>query len=80
MPLTATPAPDTFTAVVPVRLVPVIVTGTAVPCKPEEGEIEASVGPCTVNVTVLLVAPFVVVVTFLEVRPAPGAIVKVAVI
>ena len=80
MPLTVTPAPDTFTAVVPVRLVPVIVTGTLVPRRPEVGEIEASVGPCTVNVTVLLVAPFVVLLTFLAVSPAPGVIVKVAVI
>jgi len=80
MPLAVTPAPDTFTAVVPVRLVPVIVTGTAVPSMPEDGEIEASVGPCTVNVTVLLVAPVVVVLTFLAVSPAPGVIVKVAVI
>lgn len=36
--------PDTFTAVAPVRLVPVRVTGTVVPLTPDTGEIEVSVG------------------------------------
>jgi len=42
--LTVTPVPDTFTAVAPVRFVPVRVTGTAVPRTPEVGAIEARVG------------------------------------
>jgi hypothetical protein len=42
--LTVTPAPDTLMAEAPVRLVPVSVTGTAVPLTPELGAIEASVG------------------------------------
>ena len=50
--LTAMSDPETVTAEVPVRLVPVRVTGTAVPRWPLFGEIEVSVGtgtagPCT---------------------------------
>jgi len=47
IPLTVTPVPDTFTAVAPVRLVPVSVTGTAVPRAPEVGAINVSVGTAT---------------------------------
>ncbi len=74
-----TPAPDMFTAVAPVRLVPVKVTGTVVLCRPEAGLIEASVAPCTVKVTVLLFPPGVVTLTVLAERAAPVVIVKVAV-
>jgi len=42
--LTVTPVPVMFTANVPVRLVPVSVTGTEVPRKPVLGEMEVSVG------------------------------------
>ena len=59
------PFPDTFTAVAPVRLVPVRITGTVVPWAPEVGLIEVSVGPCTVNVTVLVVPMGVVTLTVL---------------
>ena len=81
-PLTAMlpPPPATFTAVEPVKLVPVSVTGIAAPPRaPEVGLIEASVGPVTVNVTVLVVAPDVTTATFLVPRVAPAAIVNVAV-
>ena len=40
-----TPAPRPFTAVVPVRLAPVKVTGTVVPRSPVLGLIEVSVAP-----------------------------------
>ena len=62
---TVTPEPDTVTAVVPVRWVPVRVTGTVVPRAPEAGEIAVRVAPCTVNATVLLVRPSAVTLTFL---------------
>ena len=78
-PLTVTPPPATVIAVAPVRLVPVRVTGTAVPRKPVLGAIEASVGPITVNVTVLLVPPGVVTLTFLAVIAAVFEIAKFAV-
>jgi hypothetical protein len=42
--LTVMPVPDTFTADVPVRFVPVKVTGTATPRPELAGEIEVSVG------------------------------------
>src|SRR6266404_59060 len=45
--LTVTNVPDTVIAVVPVRLVPARVTGTAVPRAPVAGRIEASVGAAT---------------------------------
>lgn len=69
--VTVTPVPATFTAVAPVKLVPVRVTGTlmvVVPRLAEEGEMDASVGPCTVNVTVLVV-PFGVT-TRMDLAPA----------
>src|ERR1700675_1136380 len=78
--LTVTPVPDTVTAVVPVRLVPVRVTGTAVPLAPDVGEIEVSTGPTTVNVTGPLTPPAVVTVTVLPVIAAVFAMVNVAVI
>src|ERR1700741_1063294 len=77
--LAVTPVPDTFTAVVPVRLVPVIVTGTLVPRAPDVGAIEVSVGPITVNVTVLLVRPNDVTLTFLGVVDAVVEITSLAV-
>ena len=44
IPLTVMPVPDTFTALVPVRRVPLRTTATLVPCEPEEGVIEFSTG------------------------------------
>jgi hypothetical protein len=83
MPLTVTPLPDTATVVpVAVKLVPTRVTATAVPCRPEMGEIEVNVavgGLTTVNVSVLLVPPGAVTVTVLGVSPAVAVIVKFAV-
>jgi len=79
-PETVTRVPDTATAVVPVRLVPVRVTVTGGPLRlPEFGEIEFRVGPSTVNVTVLLVAPLVVTLTVLAPSVAPAVIASVAV-
>src|SRR5438105_40442 len=79
-PLTATPAPDTLTAVTPVNPVPVMVTGeTLVPRAPDAGLTEVTVGPSTVNVTALLVPPGVTTVTFLAVAAAPAVIVNVVV-
>ena len=67
-----TPLAEAFTAVAPVRLVPVRVTAGAVPCVPDVGVIEVSAGPVpTVNVTLLLVPPGVVTLTF---RPPCGAV------
>jgi hypothetical protein len=60
-----TPLPETLTAEAPARLVPVSVTGTVVPRRPEFGEMLASVGgsgTVTVNCTPLLVPPPVVTV------------------
>lgn len=74
-----TPVPDMVTAVAPCRSVPVSVTGTVVPRTPVVGLIEASVGPVTVNGTVLLVPPGPVTVTVLAPSVAPAVIVKVAV-
>ena len=84
--LTVTPVPPMVTAVAPVRLLPVNVTATTlgeptVPGAPALGAIEVTVGVLpTVKVTVLLVPPGVVTVTFLAVSAAPLEIVKVAVI
>jgi hypothetical protein len=78
--LTVTPVPDTVTAVAPVRLTPVMVTGTTVFSTPLLGVIEVSDGPTTVNPTVLLVPPGVVVMlTVLAPRVAVAERVKVAV-
>lgn len=62
------------------KLVPVKVTGTDVPRNSVAGEIDASAGAggaTTVNVTLLLVPPGVLTVTFLAVSAAFGATVKV---
>jgi hypothetical protein len=82
--LTVMPPPLRVTDVVPVRLLPLKVTGTARPCVPVFGEIEVSTGTAagvTVNapVRMLLVPPGVVTLTFLAVSAALPAIVKVAV-
>jgi len=66
--------------VAPVRLLPFRVTATVVLCKPEVGEIDVSVDPCTVNVAELEVPLGVVTVTFLLERLAPFEITNVAVI
>lgn len=63
----------------PVRPPPVTVTGTVVPLTPEFGAIEVTNGFRTVNVTVPLVPPAVVMLTFLAVPFAVGEIVNVAV-
>jgi hypothetical protein len=78
-PLTVMPPPDTFTAVAPVSPVPLSVTGTLVARWPEVGLIDASVGPVTVNVTLPVVPPDVLMVTFLAVSAAVFEMVKVAV-
>jgi len=82
MPLQVTPPPEIFTAVAPVKLVPVSVTATDVPRTPVLGAIEANVGAgraMTVKATALLVPPgTTVTVTFLAVPVAVGLIVKVA--
>ena len=83
-PLTVTPVPETFTVVSPtMKLVPVSVTGTAVPRRPVGGVIEANVGVAgivTVKATVLLVPPGAVTLTFLAVPAAPALIVKMVLI
>ena len=69
-PLTVMPAPA-FTVVLPVRLVPVKVTGTTVPRTPDGTLIVERASLFTVNVTLLLAAPpELVVLTFL----APAAV------
>jgi hypothetical protein len=80
--LQVTPAPDTVTAVAPVKPVPDRVTGTAVPRAPEVGAIEVRAGPSNVKVTPPLVPPGVVTVTVLVagVREAVAEIANVAVI
>jgi hypothetical protein len=85
IPRQVTPPPAIVTAVAPVRLVPVSVTGTVVLCVPVIGAIEVSVGagggagPFTVNVTALLVPLGVVTVTFLAVSAALLVITQFAV-
>ena len=81
MALTVMPPPDTVTAVVPVRLAPVRVTGTVVPRTPDVGEIVASVGAAgavTEKVTVLLIPHGVVMLTVLADAVAVAEIVNVA--
>jgi len=77
-PDTVTP-PDTFTAVAPVRPVPVRDTGTVAPRAPEVGLMAVSVGGTTAKLTVLLVPPGVVTLTVLVESAAVNEIVKVAV-
>lgn len=78
------PPPETFIAVAPVRLLPVIVTVMAVAVGPrtaEFGAIDVNVGTgraITVNGTALLVPPGAVTVTFLAAPVAVELIVKVA--
>jgi hypothetical protein len=55
--IVAVTPPPAVTEVAPFRPVPVIVTGTDVPLFPLLGVIDATVGPNTVNVAVLLVPP-----------------------
>jgi hypothetical protein len=80
---TLTPPPSPVNPVAPVKFAPVMVTGTAsVPlagCVAEFGLIAVSVAPSTVNGTLLLVPPPVVMVTFLAVSAAVAEMVKVAV-
>ena len=60
-----TPLPEAVTAEAPARLVPVSVTGTVVPRRPEFGAMLVNAGgrgTVTVNVTALLVPPPVVTV------------------
>jgi hypothetical protein len=79
IPLTVTPVPETVIAVAPVSPVPVRVTETAVPRRPEPGATAVSVGGRTVNVTVLLAPPGVVTLTVLAVAWAVAVMVKLAV-
>jgi hypothetical protein len=77
-----TPVPETLTAVAPVRLVPVRVTGTVVPRTPVLGAIDVSEAPCTVKARVFVLFPAGVVTRKLcAPRPAvvPLAMVKVVV-
>ncbi len=53
-PLQVTPLPDIVTPVAPVRLVPVMVTGTTLPRDPEVGEIDEIFTKPVVSVAVLL--------------------------
>ena len=75
-----TPPPSPFNPVAPVRFAPVMVTGTAnVPvagCVAEFGLIAVRVAPSTVNGTVLLVPPAVVMLTVLAVSAAVVEMVK----
>jgi hypothetical protein len=79
--LTVTPVPETVTPVAPVKLVPLIVTGTEVPLDPEVGLIELTVGlPRTVKAEFRVVLPPVVVTTtFSDPVDAVAEIVRVAV-
>ena len=79
-PVTVMPAPETFTALAPVKPAPVRVTGTLLPRTPEAGAIEASVGARTLNVTPLLFVPPVVTVTVRAETLAVFETVNVAVI
>lgn len=79
---TLTPVPAPVTAVVPVRPVPVKVTGTLVPRVPEAGLIDVRVAPVTVNVTALeptLAPPAVVTVTSVVASVAVAEIAQLAV-
>jgi hypothetical protein len=78
---TVMPGLDTFTAVAPVRLLPVRVTGRLVaPTVPDVGAMAVSAGGATtVNVSALLVPPSVVTVTFLAPTAAVAEIVRLAV-
>jgi hypothetical protein len=68
-----------LTAVAPVKLVPVRVTGTVVPRAPDVGVIPVSVGPFTVNVTALVVPFGVTTLTFLTIVAAVVVMAQLAV-
>jgi hypothetical protein len=76
---TEMPEPVTVIPVAPVSALPVRVTGTVLPRMPVIGAIEASVGPVTVNGTVMVVPPGVVTLTVLVESVAPDEIAKFAV-
>ncbi len=80
--LTDTPLLLIFTVAPEMKLVPVSVTGTVLPCTPLFGLIEVRVGPVEVmvKVTALLVPADVVMVTLSAPGAASAAIVKEAVI
>jgi hypothetical protein len=77
-----TPAPLTAKAAPLTKFVPVSATGIAVPCVPEEGVMEVSVGPGlepeTVKGNVALVPPTVFTAILRAPPAAPAAMVKVA--
>ena len=79
---TVTPAPVTPTVAPVTKFVPVNVTGTAVPCTPDEGFTKVNVGGggFTVKVTALLVPAEVVTVMSCGPSIASDAIVRVVVI
>ena len=64
---TLTPTPETVTDVAPVRPVPAKVTFTCVPRDAEAGLMDVSVAPSTVNGTVVLFPPPIVVTLTLRV-------------
>jgi len=78
-PVTVTPPPDTLTAVAPLSPAPLSVTGTLVTRWPDVGVIDTRFAPVTVNVTLPVVPPDVVIETFLAVSAAVFEMVKVAV-
>jgi len=77
--LAVTPPPEMFTAVAPLRPVPVRVTGKLDPLNPEFGPIEVKVAATTAKATELLVPPAVTTVTFRVVKAAVPVIVNVVV-
>jgi len=78
-PLTLMPAPDTLREVVPVKPLPVSVTGKLlVPRSPETGEIEVSTGPVIANGRALLAPPVLVTATLMEPIAAAEVLVMVA--
>jgi hypothetical protein len=76
-----TPPPSPVSPVAPVKLAPVMVTGTArVPvagCVAEFGVIEVSVAPCTVNGTLLLAAAAPATLTVTVLAPSVAVLVMV---
>ena len=79
--VTVIPVPLTVTAVTPAMFVPLSVTGTVVPCVPEFGLIDDSVGALEVMLkpTVLLTPLAVVTLTFRLPVAAAGSMMKFAV-
>jgi hypothetical protein len=77
--VTVIPALDTLTVAGPLRFVPVRVTPKVLPCLPVAGLIDVSVGgPTTVNVTLPVVPPEVVILTLWGPSMVAGAMVNVA--